>query len=90
MHPVADPLRQNPNPAAMAEVLAYVQALEQQLAVSVQQLEQRNQEITRREQEIHALEIKNQKLAFELAYLRRIRFGVDALAVPSGTHRGTA
>ena len=90
MHPVADPLRQNPNPAAMAEVLAYVQALEQQLAVSVQQLEQRQQEVHLRDQQIQLLEIKNQKRAFELAYLRRIRFGVDALAVPSGTHRGTA
>ena len=75
MHPVADPLRQNPNPAAMAEVLAYVQALEQQLAVSVQQLEQRQQEVHLRDQQIQLLEIKNQKRAFELAYLRRIRFG---------------
>ena len=83
MNPVAELIPQNPNPASLAAVLDYIRTLEQQL-------EQRNQEITRREQEIHALEIKNQKLAFELAYLRRIRFGVDALAVPSGTHRGTA
>ena len=71
MNPVAELI--HPNPASLAEVLDYIRTLEQQL-------EQRNQEITRREQEIHALEIKTQKLAFELAHLRRFRFGATSEA----------
>ena len=50
MNPVAEVIHQNPNPASLAEVLDYIRTLEQTL-------EQRNQEITRREQEIHRLEI---------------------------------
>ena len=78
MNPVAELI--HPNPASLAEVLDYIRTLEQQL-------EQRNQEITRHEQQfarheeqIHALEVKNQKLAFELAHLRRIRFGATSEA----------
>ena len=76
MNPVAELI--HPNPASLAEVLDYIRTLEQQL-------EQRNQEITRHEQQfarheeqIHALEVKNQKLAFELAHLRRFRFGATS------------
>ena len=79
MNPVVEPPRQTPNPASLDEMLDYIRTLEQTL-------EQRNQEITRREQQIHALEIKAQKLAFELAYLRRIRFGATSEAF-SGEQR---
>ena len=79
MNPVAEHPCPNPHSASLDEVLDYLRTLEQTL-------EQRNQEITRREQEIRLLEIKTQKLAFELAHLRRFRFGATSEAF-SGEQR---
>ena len=78
INPVVEQPRQNPNPASLAEVLDYVQALEQTLAQRDQTITWHEQQQARHKQEIHALEIKTQKLAFELAHLRRFRFGATS------------
>lgn len=62
-------------PASLAEAQALVAQLQQQLS-------QRDERLLHREQQLHALELKNQKLAHELAYLKRLRFGRKAESLP--------
>ncbi len=68
-------------PVLAAELRTMVQALQQQVTEQGQQLSASHQTLACQKQTIQTLELKNLKLAHELAYLKRMRYGVKSEAL---------
>lgn len=77
--------RFNPDPALANWIIGTVQKLvdqtQEDAAVALRKVAQRDTEIAQRNTELHAAQTKIQALTLELAHLRRLRFGVRSEAL---------